>query len=141
MAVLERESWLRWPTIIIDIICRKYCDKLTATIGPAKYPILLASWTNSPWPHPHVVMLKQQPSLFSSLSFVNKLFSISLLWSVSHSQISFPHTHTHTHTLTHLIVWKHMARRKRLILLDNRFWDFWPSYTCYNHACLFLFFL
>lgn len=35
MATLERESWLRWPTIISDTTSTMYCDTVTATIGAA----------------------------------------------------------------------------------------------------------
>nr|GMD22572.1 hypothetical protein Iba_chr08aCG12060 [Ipomoea batatas] len=43
MEVLNRESSPKCPTIITEITCKKYCDKVTATIGPAKYPNLFTT--------------------------------------------------------------------------------------------------
>lgn len=49
----ERGSFPRWPTNIIDIICKLYCSKLTAIRGPASHSCFLASSTTS--------SLRQQP--------------------------------------------------------------------------------
>lgn len=83
MAVLERESSPKWPTIITDITCRRYCDRVTATIGPAKYPTLFIS---SPITlHP----LLSSPSLSLSSTLCSKPSSMCAcvcfklqLWSV-----------------------------------------------------------
>lgn len=42
-AVLERGSSPRWPTIITEMTCNKYCERFTAIIGPATYPKLFTS--------------------------------------------------------------------------------------------------
>jgi hypothetical protein len=35
MEVLERDSSPRWPDIMTEITCNKYCDKVMAIIGAA----------------------------------------------------------------------------------------------------------
>ena len=79
IAVLERASSPRWPTIIIEIACKRYCDRVTVTIGPAKKPNLLSSTVKVAHVRDGVSDL-----LWSSLiPFDNKLssmsFSVSLM--------------------------------------------------------------
>ena len=80
IAVLERASsprWptIRWPTIIIEMTCNIYCDRVTATIGPAKSPNLLIS----PLKVTHV-RDGVSDFLFSSANKLSSMpFSVSLL--------------------------------------------------------------
>lgn len=46
MAVLERASSPRWPTIMVETTCTKYWDRTTTTIGPAMHPNLFTSSKN-----------------------------------------------------------------------------------------------
>ena len=82
IALLERASSPRWPTIIIEMISNMYCDRATATIGPAKEPNFLSSSVKVA----HVrddgfVSDLLLPS--SWIPFANKLSSMSLSISVS----------------------------------------------------------
>ena len=73
MAVLERASSPRCPTIITDTTCTKYCDRTTATMGAAKQPSLFTSSHTK-------THLEPSSSLFSPpFPFTNRFSSISLL--------------------------------------------------------------
>lgn len=71
MEVLDRESSPKWPTIMTEITCNRYCDKVTATIGPAKYPNLFTSTQTAALRNP-----SPPPPLSSSLFFNNNPSSI-----------------------------------------------------------------
>ena len=43
MEALDRDSSPRWPTNMIDIICKLYCKKLTTTRGPASFICFFSS--------------------------------------------------------------------------------------------------
>lgn len=51
IATVERESWLRWPTITKDTTCKRYCNTLATTIGAAIVPTFFSS--SLIFIHPH----------------------------------------------------------------------------------------
>lgn len=78
MAVLERKSSPRCPTIINEMTCRKYWDKFTATMGPAMQLSFFTSSTYSPTPILFLPFpgLEIASLLSSSPSLSNKPLSI-----------------------------------------------------------------
>nr|GLL33818.1 hypothetical protein AXF42_Ash015272 [Ipomoea trifida]GLL33819.1 hypothetical protein AXF42_Ash015272 [Ipomoea trifida] len=85
MEVLNRESSPKCPTIITEITCKKYCDKVTATIGPAKYPNLFTTTQIAAHRHQNSLPLSSSiatppPCLFLiSSSLLNKNSLLKLL--------------------------------------------------------------
>ena len=124
IALLERASSPRWSTIIIEMISNMYCDRATATIGPAKEPNLLSSSMKVA----HVrddgfVSDLLLPS--SCIPFANKLSSMSLSISVSWNSL------VSTASLAKAWNKRDRERRKCLELLD-----FGGIYHFVGYVCL-----
>ena len=72
IAVLERASSPRWPTIIIEMTCKRYCARFTVTIGPANQPNLLSSAVK-------VAHVRDDEFGTNKLFFSSMSFSVSLM--------------------------------------------------------------
>lgn len=86
IATVERESWLRWPTITNDTTCKRYCNTLATTIGAAIVPTFFSSSLIALllFIHPHFPV-SEPSSITASISFLRSICSLF----VTHFQVLY----------------------------------------------------